>query len=142
MATINKFEDLEIWQLARKLYNDISSVCEYLRSKKEFRFAEQMKSSSGSIMDNIAEGFERSSRLEFLNSLSISKGEIGELKSQLYRCFDDKYISELQFSSLYNESDILSKKIASFIIYLNSTAHKGLKFKDRLKDEATRNKKQ
>ncbi len=43
-----------------------------------------MRGSSGSIMDNIAEGFERGSKLEFINSLSYSKGEVGELKSQLY----------------------------------------------------------
>jgi len=55
-----------------------------LRAAKEFRFAEQMQSAAGSIMDGIAEGFERNSRLEFANSLSISKGECGELKSQLY----------------------------------------------------------
>lgn len=82
-------------------------------------------------MDNIAEGFERSSRLEFVNSLGISKGESGELKSQLYRCLDDKHINEEEFSTLYQGTDMLSKRIASFIIYLNSTQHKGLKFKDR-----------
>lgn len=133
MATVNKFEELEIWQLARKLYNKISEIAKVLREIREYRFAEQMKSSSGSIMDNIPEGFERSSRLEFLNSLSISKGELGELKSQLYRCADDGYITKQKFEELYIEADILSKKIASFIIYLNSTNHKGLKFKDRLK---------
>jgi four helix bundle protein len=133
MATVNRFEDLEIWQLARKLYGKISSIADRLRQQKEFRFAEQMKSAAGSIMDNIAEGFERSSRLEFLHSQGISKGECGELKSQIYRCFDDKYISDTEFSELYSETDILAKKIASFIIYLNSCEHKGLKFKDRQK---------
>jgi four helix bundle protein len=133
MSTINKFEDLEIWQLSKKFYSKISIIAERLRAKREFRFAEQMKSAAGSVMDNIAEGFERSSRLEFLNSLSVSKGEAGELKSQLYRCLDDKYITEEEFSELYLETDIIAKKIASFIIYLNSTQHKGLKFKDRLK---------
>jgi four helix bundle protein len=133
MATINRFEDLEIWQLARKLYSKISVITERLRLKREFRFAEQMKSAAGSIMDNIAEGFERSSRLEFLNAQSISKGECGELKSQIYRCLDDKYISEIEFSDLYKEADILTKKIAAFIIYLNSCETKGLKFKDRQK---------
>lgn len=132
MATITKFEELEVWQLTRKLYNKVSVVAERLKLKKEFRFAEQIKSSSGSAMDNLAEGFERSSRLEFLNSLSISKGELGELKSQLYRCADDQYISQEEFAELYSEADIASKKIASFIIYLNSTKQKGLKFKDRL----------
>lgn len=92
-----------------------------------------MKSSSGSVMDNIAKGFERSSRLEFLNSLGISKGELEELKSQLYRCLDDNHITIEKFEELSNEIDILSKKIVSFIIYLNCTTHKGLKFKDRQK---------
>lgn len=133
MATIQRFEDLEIWQLARKLYGKISLVVERLRLKREFRFAEQMKSAAGSVMDNIAEGFERSSRLEFLNSQSISKGECGELKSQLYRCLDDKYISEPEFAELYNDTDIVARKLSAFIIYLNSCETKGLKFKDRQK---------
>ncbi|HLF47337.1 MAG TPA: four helix bundle protein [Chitinophagaceae bacterium] len=131
MATIQQFEDLEIWQLARKLYNKISVVAERLRKVKEFRFAEQIKSAAGSIMDNIAEGFERNSRLEFLNSLSISKGESGELKSQLYRAKDDNYLEENEFLELYEDTDKVSKKIASFIKYLNNSTIKGLKFKDR-----------
>jgi four helix bundle protein len=133
MATINRFEDLEIWQLARKLYNKISLVAELLREKKEFRFAEQIKSAAGSVMDNIAEGFERNSRLEFLNSLGISKGETGEVKSQLYRCCDNKYITQEKFDDLYADANTLSAKLASFIIYLNNSNIKGLKFKDREK---------
>ena len=132
MPTIKKFEELEIWQLARILYQKISEVAKMLRDQKGFRFSEQIKSSSGSIMDNIAEGFERNSRLEFLNSLSISKGESGELKSQLYRCLDDKYIDQKKFSELYYDTDILVRKISAFIIYLNKSEHKGLKFKERL----------
>jgi four helix bundle protein len=131
MATVHKFEDFEIWQLARKLYNKISKLTEKLRKNHDYRFAEQMKSAAGSIMDNIAEGFERNSRLEFLNSLSISKGESGELKSQLYRSMDDKYITQIEFTELYEDADIVSKKIANFIQYLNKTEIKGLKFKDR-----------
>ncbi len=132
MATIQKFEDLEIWQLARKLYNKISKIAGRLKSSKEFRFAEQMKSAAGSIMDNIAEGFERNSRLEFLNSLSIAKGECGELKSQLYRASDDKNIDEIEFSDLYEDIERETKKIAGFIKYLNTSEIKGLKFKDRV----------
>ena len=132
MPTIKKFEELEIWQLARILYQKISEVAKMLRDQKEFRFSEQIKSSSGSIMDNIAEGFERNSRLEFLNSLSISKGESGELKSQLYRCLDDKYIDQKKISELYYDTDILVRKISAFIIYLNKSEHTGLKFKERL----------
>ena len=83
-------------------------------------------------MDNIAEGFERNSRLEFLNSLSISKGESGELKSQLYRSLDDHYLEQEQFDELYEDTDKVSKKIANFVKYLNTTRIKGLKFKNRM----------
>ena len=133
MATIRKFEELEIWKLAKEFYEVISPLSEKLKKNKDFRFAEQIKSSSGSIMDNIGEGFERSSRLEFINSLGISKGEAGELKSQLHRLKIDNYINEKQFQELYEKADTLCAKIAVFITYLNSTTHKGLKFKDRQK---------
>ena len=89
MATVHRFEDLEIWQLARAPYRKISRLAEKIKKNHDYRFADQMKAEAGSIMDNIAEGFERNGRLEFLNSLSISKGESGELKSQLYRATDD-----------------------------------------------------
>jgi four helix bundle protein len=131
MATVHRFEDLEIWKLAREVYKDASLVAKRLRIAHEFRFSDQMKSSAGSAMDNIAEGFERSSRLEFINSLSISKGECGELKSQYYRCLDDEYISSEEFEQYYLRVDILVKKIAAFINYLNRSTTKGLKFKDR-----------
>ena len=129
MATVYKFEDLEIWQLARNLYKKISALATQLRTAHEYRFAEQMKSAAGSIMDNIAEGFERSSRLEFVNSLGISKGESGELKSQLYRCLDDKYVTESKFHELYEDADKVQKKIANFVKYLNNSEIRGLKFK-------------
>lgn len=132
MATIKRFEDLEIWQLGRKLYQKISAVSERMRKKHDYRFSEQIKSAAGSIIDNIAEGFERNSRLEFLNSLSISKGECGELKSQLYRALDDKYITSQELDEFYRDTDIESKKIANFIIYLNNSNIKGLKFKNRI----------
>ena len=131
MATINRFEDLQIWQLARLLYRETGKVADRVRRKNDFRFAEQMKAAAGSIMDNIAEGFERNSRLEFLNSLGISKGESGELKSQFYRALDDGYLSEHEFKQLYESVDKVSKKIAQFMKYLNSSDIKGLKFKDR-----------
>ena len=131
MSTVHRFEDLEIWQLARKLYQKISKHAEKIRSNHDYRFADQMKAAAGSIMDNIAEGFERNSRLEFLNSLSISKGESGELKSQLYRAIDDDYLNKIEFDELYEDTDKVSKKIANFVKYLNTSKIKGLKFKDR-----------
>jgi len=131
MATVHRFEDLEIWQLARKLYQKISKLAEKIKRNHDYRFADQIKAAAGSIMDNIAEGFERNSRLEFLNSLSVSKGESGELKSQLYRANDDDYLNKIEFDELYEDTDKVSKKIANFVKYLNTSKIKGLRFKDR-----------
>ena len=83
-------------------------------------------------MDNIAEGFERGSKLEFINSLTIAKGETGEFKSQMYRCLDNKYITRKLFDELYNLADERTKMITSFIIYLNKSKIRGQKFKNRI----------
>jgi four helix bundle protein len=104
MATIYRFEDLDIWQLARKLYQNVSKLAEKLKKNHDYRFAEQIKAAIGSIMDNVAEGFERNSCLEFSNSLSIAKGECGELKSQFYRCLDDSYLTQKEFDEYYRRS--------------------------------------
>ncbi len=131
MATIIRFEELEIWQVSRELYNSLSKIVTKLKKEREYRFAEQIRSAAGSVMDNIAEGFERNSRLEFLNSLTISKGECGELKSQLYRLLDGSFISNEEFETLYEQCDKVSRKIANFVKYLNNSDLKGLKFKGR-----------
>ena len=131
MATITKFEDLEVWQIARALSQKIYPLTFTGLIKDDFRLKDQMRGSCGSVMDNIAEGFERSSRLEFINALGIAKGEIGELKSQLYRCADNNYITQALFSELYTEADLLTKKVTAFISYLNTSKIKGQKFKNR-----------
>jgi four helix bundle protein len=129
MATISKFEDLEIWQEARKLANEIYLITKTTDLKTDFRFREQIKSSSGSVMDNIAEGFERDGNLEFRQFLSIAKGSAGETRSQIYRLFDYEYISEEQFLDLKNRYENLNGKIKNFISYLNKKDFKGNKFK-------------
>lgn len=82
-------------------------------------------------MDNIAEGFECGGAVEFTHFLTISKGSIGEAKSQLYRALDQNYINEENFKELYKLTDEVSKMIGGLIVYLNNSPHKGLKFKDR-----------
>jgi four helix bundle protein len=94
MATIKRFEDLMVWQKARQLTQIIYAYTLKESFKYEFELKSQIKKSSGSIMDNIAEGFGRGSRKEFINFLGISKGSLDECKSQLYRCFDQNHITE------------------------------------------------
>jgi four helix bundle protein len=85
MATVKSFEELEIWQLSREICQEVWDVFERTTLGKDFELKNQMNRSSGSIMDNIAEGFERNGRKEFIQFLSYSKGSCGELRSQLYR---------------------------------------------------------
>lgn len=131
MGTIQKFEDLEIWQLARELAKEIFILTQSGKLSKDFSLKDQMNRSSGSIMDNIAEGFGRGSRLEFIQFLSISTGSADELKSQLYRSLDREYINKEIFDTLYEKTNAVYKKINGFIKYLNSTLVKGTKFKER-----------
>jgi four helix bundle protein len=133
MTTVTSFEDLKIWQKARALSRRIYTLTFEPPISQDYRFRDQIRGSSGSIMDNIAEGFERSSRLEFINSLSIAKGEAGELRSQLYRGLDIGYFTQTVFNELFHEASDLSKSLYAFIDYLNKSVYKGQKFKGRSK---------
>jgi four helix bundle protein len=129
MGTITKFEDLEIWKLARKLCRDINTIIIETELNRDCQLKEQISRSSGSIMDNIAEGFERNGTKEFRQFLSIAKGSCGETRSQLYRIFDKNYIEKDKFNEMTVITNELGNKIGSFIKYLNYSDHKGTKFK-------------
>ena len=131
MAKIEKFEDLEIWNKSREICIDIETLFETTNLGKRFSMKVQMDRSSGSIMDNIAEGFERNGNREFVNFLSFSKGSCGELKSQLYRALDKNLISQSEFDNLSVKIELVKNKIGAFMKYLNSTEIKGLKFNNK-----------
>ncbi len=127
MGTIRKFEDLEIWQSSRELCQMIYYFIKYEQFSNDFKLVNQVNASSGSVMDNSAEGFDRGGRKEFINFLGIAKASCGEVKSQLYRSLDRKYISEEEFNSTYHLADRINRKIQGLISYLNSTDIKGQK---------------
>ena len=129
MATISRFEDLEIWQKARELNKEVLRICKYSGLSKDFEMVRHLKKSSGSIMDNIAEGFERGGKTEFRQFISISKGSAGEIKSQFYKCLDSEYIENEDFENLYNKAEDICKMAKGLINYLNNSDFKGTKFK-------------
>jgi len=128
MATIKHFWELEIWKMSRVLCNEIHTIILNTPLKNDYKLKEQINGSSGSVMDNIAEGFERNGNKEFRQFLSISKGSCGETQSQLYRVLDRNYINKQKFDELTELTIEIGKKIGSFIKYLNNTEYKGHKF--------------
>jgi four helix bundle protein len=130
MATISRFEDLAIWQLAREFCKDIFRIIQYPSFSTDYRLKDQIRGSSGSVMDNIAEGYERDGNKEFIQFLFIAKASCGETRSQLHRAFDSGYISQDEFTLLYDKAIFLSKSIYNFIAYLKKSDIKGSKFKE------------
>jgi four helix bundle protein len=125
---IEKFEELEIWQLSRELSKYVFKISSEKPFVFDYKLRDQIKTSSGSIMDNIAEGFERDGNKEFVQFLSVSKGSCGECRSQSYRAFDYNYIDEETLNQLIQKTTILSKKISRFMTYLKTCNFKGTKF--------------
>lgn len=129
MANIEKFEDIKSWQLARELCKLIHIYTQKDLFSRDYRLVGQVKGSSGSVMDNIAEGFERNGRREFIQFLSIAKGSSGELRSQLYRAHDNEYITNEEFDQAIRLCEEVSKLISGFMGYLNQSEIKGSKYK-------------
>ena len=131
MATFKKFEEIIAWQKARELNKHIGELIHTGRFKSNFRLINQIEGSAGSIMDNIAEGFERSGNREFLQFLYVAKGSCGEFRSQLYRALDRQYISLPEFDELYERSREIIVMLQKLIDYLEASDYKGPKYKER-----------
>ena len=125
---IERFEDLEIWQLARVLCKAVFNITRKEPFSCDFKLRDQIRTSSGSIMDNIAEGFERDGNKEFVQFLSVAKGSCGECRSQSYRAFDYEYIDQNTLDEMINQTTSLSKQIAGFISYLKKCNLRGTKY--------------
>jgi len=129
MAKIERFEDLDIWQKARQLATDIYQKTSEGTFSKDYSLRDQINRSSGSVMDNIAEGFEREGKQEFLQFLSYSKSSAAEVRSQLYRAKDRSHINETEFENLMSQSLAIGKMLGGFMNYLRKSEIKGLKYK-------------
>ncbi len=118
MATIDRYEDIEAWQMARELTKRIYAVTNDGQWNRDFGLRDQIRRAAVSIMSNIAEGFERGGRTEFARFLAIAKGSAGEVRCQLYVALDVGYIDQAVFDGLVALTERTSGKIAGFSNYL------------------------
>lgn len=128
MEGIKRFEELLIWQKSREFSKEIHSIFREKKRFEEIALSGQIIRSSSSVMDNIAEGFERGGNKEFLQYLWISKASVGESRSQLYRALDFGIIQESDFLKLKSKAELLSVGIHSLITQLKKSEFKGQKF--------------
>lgn len=131
MATIQSFEDLKVWLKSRILCTEVFDLITTGRFAKDFALVDQINKSSGSVMDNIAEGLGRMGNKEFINFLTYTYGSALECKSQLYRAFDRKYISVEKSEELFALIEEIKKMTNALISYLGNSDLKGQKFKAR-----------
>jgi four helix bundle protein len=129
MATIERYEDIQGWQKARELTNFVYTVTKQRAFARDFALKNQIRKAAVSVMSNIAEGFERGGRAEFIQFLSIAKSSAGEVQSQLYIALDQKYITPEQFEKGYKLCDETMRLIGGFITYLRKTPIQGPKYK-------------
>lgn len=119
---------MEVWQKARSLANQIYNLTRMDSFAKDYKLKDQINGSAGSIMDNIAEGFERNGNREFIQFLSIAKGSAGETRSQLYRALDRNHISFEVFEEMKDKTIEITKQLTGLMRYLNASDVKGAKF--------------
>ncbi|WP_343747228.1 four helix bundle protein [Fluviicola sp.] len=129
MEGVKRFEELQIWQKSRAFSKEIHSIFKTKKQLEERALSNQIIRSSSSIMDNIAEGFERGGNKEFLQYLWISKASAGESRSQLYRALDFGMIQENEFLQLKSKAELLSVGIYALIVQIKKSEHKGQKFR-------------
>ena len=120
MSTIEKFEDLEVWQKSIALAKDIYELSDKGKLAHDFGMKDQIRRAACSISNNIAEGFENQSNKQMTRFLYIAKGSCGELRSQVHLISSLDLMSKEKESELYNKCIEISKMIAGFIKYLQN----------------------
>jgi four helix bundle protein len=125
---IESFEDIESWRKARELTKLIYRYSKRGEFARDFGLRDQIRRASTSIMSNIAEGFERGGDKEFLQFLSTAKGSCGEVRSQLYVALDQEYLAQPDFEELRKMTVSISRLIAGFMKYLQTSDLRGSKY--------------
>ena len=128
MARIERFEDLDIFMLARKIANEVYDISMSGDFAKDFVLRDQIRRAAVSIFSNIAEGFERNGNKEFLQFLSVAKASCAEIRAQLLFARDRNYISDEEITLLCEDLGSLGRQIGGFCKYLRQSEMKGIKF--------------
>lgn len=120
MTDYRRFEELEVWQVARQLTRRIYEVSQGGRFARDFGLRDQICRASVSIMSNIAEGFESRTRAMFVDFLGRAKGSAGEVRAQLTIASDIGYLTSEQYSELHTLVESCSRQLSRFMAYLES----------------------
>ena len=134
MGKVKCFEELEVFQKARELCKDIYKVTNMDPFASDYRFVQQVRAAAGSIMDNIAEGFERNGNKEFVNFLYIAKGSCGEVRSQVRRANDVGFLNDAQASILMDKCKDISKGLYHLVYNISKSGYVGHKFYEPQQD--------
>jgi len=122
MSKITRFEDLECWQEARKLVQEVYKICRNPNFNKDFRLIGQIQGAAISAMANIPEGFIRKSAKEFIQFLYISLSSAAEVQSHLYVALDQEYITLEEFEKVFNQANKTAMITSGLIKYLRKTS--------------------
>jgi four helix bundle protein len=128
MGVVSRFEDLKIWQVSREQALQIYRLSLEASFAADYSFRHQINRSALSVMDNIAEGFERSGNNELINFLFIAKGSNGEVRSQLYAALDRGHLTSEIANELLINNETLSKMISSMIGHLKTSGRRGYRY--------------
>ena len=132
MAKIERFEDLEVWQIAKEIAVEVYRISDLEPIKSDFGLKDQIRRAAMSLSDNVAEGFEYNNNPDFIRFLVYAKGSSGELRNKLIILFECGKMTKADYENLYKKSVEFSSKAKSFISYLKSfEAQKKLSAKNK-----------
>jgi four helix bundle protein len=120
LSRIERFEEIRAWQMAKELVAEVYRETDNGAFARDFSLRDQLRRASVSIMSNIAEGFERSSKKEFQRFLYMAKGSAGEVRSHLYVAAELRYLGPEMTQELIKRAEEVSKSVSAFITYLSA----------------------